>query len=59
MNGYIGLYHGKQYEIYAGSAYDAKIKLSEQLKVKKTWEISIYLAEKEGKPIVHDPAILD
>lgn len=59
MNGYIGLYHGKQYEIYADNVYDAKIKLSEQLKVKKTWDISIYLAEPEGKPIVHDPAILD
>ena len=53
MNGYIGLYKGKKYEVYAETTYAAQLKLAKQLKVKKSYQISIYLCEKDGKEIVH------
>jgi hypothetical protein len=58
LNGYIGIYKGKQHEIYAKTTYEAQTKLAAKLKVKKAWEISVYLAEKGGEQVVHDPSIL-
>ena len=53
MNGYIGLYNGKQYEVYANTTYEAQEKLAKQLNVKQSWRIAIYLCEKEGKEVIH------
>jgi hypothetical protein len=50
-NGYIGIYKGKQYEVYASSSYEAQQKLAKQLKVKKSYEVSVFLCEKEGKQV--------
>ena len=52
MNGYIGLYKGKQYEVYAETTFEAQQKLVKQLKAKKSYEISVYLCEKDGKEII-------
>ena len=52
-NGYIGLYKGKQYEVYANTTFEAQEKLAKQLKVKRSYEISIYLCEKNGKDVIH------
>ena len=57
MNGYIGLYMGKQYEVYAETTYEAQQKLAKQLKVKKSYEISVFLCEKEGQPVVQSTCI--
>ena len=53
MNGYIGLYKGRKYEVYANTTYEAQQKLVVQLKVKKSWEISVYLCEKDGQTVIH------
>jgi len=53
MNGYIGIYKNKQYEVYANSSYEAQKKLAEQLKVKKSYLVSVYLAEKNGQEVIH------
>lgn len=55
MNGYIAFYGNKQHEVYADSLYGAKQKAIKELKVPKSKEhmVSVYLAEKEGKPVTH------
>lgn len=53
MNGYIGFYKGKQYEVYANTSYEAQTKLAAQLKAKKAYEIAIYLAEVDGEAVIH------
>lgn len=63
-NGYIAIYNGKKAEIYADTLYDAK-KIAIDVKgpfggvpLTKWNSVAIMLAEKDGKPVVHDPAIL-
>ncbi len=51
MNRYIGLYKGKRHEIFAKTSYEAQQVLAKELKVKKRYEISIYLCEKDGKEV--------
>lgn len=53
MNGYICLWRGKRVEVYANSTYAAQQKAAELLKTKKTYEITVVLAEKDGAPVVH------
>ena len=48
MNGYIALYKGKQIEVYANTSYEAQKLASTQLKAKKSYEVSVYLCEKQG-----------
>jgi|TARA_R110002012_G_scaffold127004_1_gene279172 hypothetical protein len=57
MNVYIALYKGKKIEVPAGTSYAACCKAACLLKC-KTHEISVYLVEKAGEPVVLDPAIL-
>ena len=56
MNGYIGMYKGKQYEVYANTTLEAQTKLAIQLRVKKAYQISVYLCEKEGKEVIQNTA---
>jgi len=56
MNGYICLCKGKQYEIYADSTYEAQKKCAAENKIKKRYEISVYLAEKNGEQVTHVPS---
>ena len=56
MNGYICLCKGKQYEIYADSTYEAQKKCAAENKIKKQYEISVYLAEKNGEQVTHVPS---
>lgn len=55
MNGYIALYNGKKIELYAETLYDAKLKAIQLFKVNKKneWQISVYLCEKDNKPVIH------
>jgi len=52
MNGYIGIYKGKQHEIYANTSYEAQTILAKQLKAKKSYDVSVYLCEKDGKDVI-------
>jgi hypothetical protein len=55
LNGYICLHKGKKYEVYAESTYAAQQKCARENKIKKSYEISVYLAEKKGEQITHIP----
>ena len=52
MNGYVCIYKGKQIEVYAASSYEAQQKANEVFKARKPYQIDVYLAEKQGKPVV-------
>lgn len=53
MNGYIAFYRGKQVEVYADSSYEAQQKAAAMLKVRKSYEVTVMLAEKDGQQVVH------
>ena len=52
-NGYIAMYKGKQVEVYAETSYQAQQKAAQIFKAKKSYEISVYLCEKDGKEVTH------
>jgi hypothetical protein len=55
MQGYIALYLGNQYEIYANDVWSAKQKAVKDLQVpkKKEWQVSIHLAEVNNSDYKH------
>lgn len=53
--GYIALYKGRQVEVYADSPIKAREIAATYFKAKKEWEVDVWLAEKNGKPVVHTP----
>lgn len=54
MNGYIAFVEGKRHEIYADTSYEADQKARALYKGRKKYpRISVTLAEKDGKPVVH------
>ena len=55
MNGYVGFYKSKRFEVYANSSYEAQCKIAEQHKIKKRSEITIVLAEKNNEQVTHTP----
>jgi hypothetical protein len=55
MNGYIGFYKGKRWEIYAKTVMEARNELAKAHKVKDPWHITIMLAEKDGETYTHLP----
>ena len=54
-NGYIAFYKGKQIEVYANSSYEAQKKAAEKFKAKKSYDVTVKLAEKDGKQVTHKP----
>lgn len=54
--GYVGFYKSKRGEVYADSQYEAQQKLAKKLGAKKDYEVSVMLAEKDGKSIIHTPS---
>ena len=50
-NGYIAFYKGKQIEIEASSSLEAQKKAAEKFKAKKSYEVTVKLAEKDGKQV--------
>ena len=55
MNGYIAFYKGKQLEVYATSSYEAQQKASAQFKAKKSYDVTVVLAERNNEQVVHTP----
>jgi hypothetical protein len=53
MNGYIAFYKGKQVEVYAASSYEAQTKAAAIFKAKKSYEVTVMLAERDGEQVVH------
>jgi len=58
MNGYVCFYKGKRIEVYADTSYEAQQKAATQLKAKKSYEVTVVLAEKAGVEVTHSPASL-
>jgi len=56
MNGYICLYKGKKVEVYATTSYNAQIEGAIKLKAKRPYEVTVMLAEIDGKQYVHSTA---
>ena len=56
MNGYIALYRNKRLEVYAETSYAAQKEAAKQFKAKRDWEVTVYLAEKDGEPVTHATA---
>lgn len=54
MNGYIAMFNGKKFEVYADSLYAAKRKAIEHFKLSKSKEhlISVHLCEIQGKEVL-------
>lgn len=58
MNGYIGFYKGKKFEVYAETTLEAQQKIAKEQRIKKSYEITVVLCEKDGRQVVHDPSVL-
>lgn len=58
MNGYIAFYKGKKIEVVADTSYQAQIKAAKIFKAKKTYEVTVMIAESNGKEVIHDTAEL-
>ena len=56
--GYKAFYNGKSIDLYAGSLYDAKLKAIALLRVKRKQQhmVSVVLCERDGEPVIHNPA---
>lgn len=57
MNGYVCFYNQKRIEVRAETSYAAQQEAARVLRVpaKKQYQISVWLAEKDGQPVVHSP----
>ena len=55
MNGYVAFYRGKRLEVYAETSYKAQLKAAELFRTKKTWDVAVVLAEKDGEQVTHQP----
>jgi hypothetical protein len=53
MNGYIAFYRGKQIEVHATSSYEAQQKAAAIFKTRKSYEVTVMLAEKDGQQVIH------
>ncbi len=56
MNGYVCFYRGKRTEVYADTSHQAQEKAAAFFKAKKSYEVTVVLAEKNGETVVHSPA---
>jgi len=55
MNGYIAFYKNRKIEVYAETSYEAQQKAAEIFKAKKSYQVTVVLAEKDGQQVVHKP----
>lgn len=53
MNGYICFYRGKRLEVYAETSYAAQLQAAKLFKAKKSYEVTVALAELSGHPVTH------
>jgi len=52
-NGYVAFYKGKQMDVYADTSYEAQKKAAVSFKAKKSYEVTVVLAEKDGEQVTH------
>jgi hypothetical protein len=56
MNGYIALYRGKRVEVRADTSLAAQQKAAALFKARKSYEVTVVLAEKNGEAVTHTPS---
>lgn len=56
MNKYVCMYRGKQVEVDADTTYKAQLLAAQMMKAKRTYDVSVYLVEVNGKEYVHSTA---
>ena len=55
MNGYICFYRGKRIEVESDTSYHAQQEAAKIFKAKKSYEVDVVLAEKDGEQVTHTP----
>jgi hypothetical protein len=55
VNGYIAFYRGRKAEVHADTAYEAQQKAAALFKARKSYEVTVVLAEKDGAQVTHIP----
>jgi hypothetical protein len=55
MNGYIAYYKNRRIEVLASSSYEAQKKAAAVFKARKSYEVEVVLAEKDGEQVTHVP----
>jgi hypothetical protein len=55
MNGYIAFYKGRMCVVHADTAYAAQQKAAALFKARKSYEVTVVLAEKNGEQVTHTP----
>jgi hypothetical protein len=53
MNGYVAFYRGKRIEVHAETSLKAQQITAAQFRAKKSYEVTVVLAEKDGVPVTH------
>ena len=57
MNGYIAFYKGRKIEVRAESSYQAQQKAAAEFRAKKSYEVTVMLAEdSSGNTVSHSTA---
>ncbi len=56
MNGYIAFFRGRKAEVHADTAYEAQQKAAALFKARKSYEVTVVLAEKNGQQVTHTPS---
>ncbi len=54
MNTYIALYKNKRIEVHALTTYEAQLKAAKEFNAQKVLDVTIFLCEKDGKPVIHN-----
>jgi len=55
MNGYIAFYKGRRIEVTAETSYQAQQIAAAKFRAKHSYDVTVVLAEKDGKPVTHVP----
>lgn len=58
MNKYVAMFRGKKIEVEANTTYEAQLKAQVIFRARKSYEVTVLLAEKSGEEVTHDPSIL-
>jgi hypothetical protein len=53
MNGYVAFYKGKRIEVQATTSLKAREEAAKQFKAKRAWDVTVVLAEQNGKEVTH------
>jgi hypothetical protein len=58
-NGYVAFYKGKKMDVYAKTSLEARDKAAKAFGAKKAYDVTVMLAEKDGKQVTHNASFAD